>query len=90
MKKYRIKEDILNLIYCGTYAPGEKLPSIRSVAESYGCSITPVVEAYNDLAATHIIESRPCSGYYVSEDYEEHPRLLQHQPIDTYQIELHT
>ncbi len=87
MKKYTIKEDILNLIYCGTYAPGEKLPSIRSVADSYGCSITPVVEAYNDLAAIHIIESRPCSGYYVSEDYEEHPLLLQHRKIDSNWIE---
>ena len=48
-------------------APGEKLPSLRFLARELSVSITTVVQAYSQLAVEGYIESRPQSGYYVSD-----------------------
>ena len=66
-KRDQIKEDIISRIKNGTLTPGEKLPSLREFAKQYGVSITPATNACNDLVAKGWLESRPCSGYYVSE-----------------------
>ena len=60
----QMKEDILS-----HYNIGEKLPSIRKVATQYNLSKTTVESAYTQLYAEGYIESRPKSGYYVSELY---------------------
>lgn len=59
-----IKNDIQN-----NYTIGDKLPSIRKVASLYNLSKTTVESAYAQLYAEGYIESRPKSGYYVSEVY---------------------
>ncbi len=51
------------------YQTGDKLPSIRKVAALYNLSKTTVESAYSQLYAEGYIESRPKSGYYVSELY---------------------
>ena len=51
------------------YQTGDKLPSIRKVATLYNLSKTTVESAYSQLYAEGYIESRPKSGYYVSELY---------------------
>ena len=50
-KTNEIREEILEMIRLGIIGPGEKLPSIRSVAKKYAVSITPVNDAYNSLVA---------------------------------------
>ncbi len=45
-------------------APGAKIPSIRSAAETMRVSKSTVVEAYERLMAEGIIKSRPGSGFY--------------------------
>ena len=47
-------------------APGAKLPSIRSFAETMGVSKSTVVEAYDRLAAEGVIRARRGSGFYVA------------------------
>jgi GntR family transcriptional regulator/MocR family aminotransferase len=59
-----IKDDIIN-----QYAIGEKLPSIRKVANEHNISKTTVEAAYSQLYAEGYVESRPKSGYYVSEAF---------------------
>nr|WP_208420371.1 PLP-dependent aminotransferase family protein [Paenibacillus lupini] len=49
----------------GTYHPGQKLPSVRSAAEVYGCSISTITRAYAELEKRHVIYSVPQSGFYV-------------------------
>ncbi len=49
-----------------TLAPGAKLPSIRTFAETLGISKSTVVEAYDRLAAEGVIRSRRGSGFYVT------------------------
>lgn len=68
VKKYfSILSDMENKIREGQYSPGQKLPSVRSAAESYGCSISTITRAYAELEKRHAIYSIPQSGYYVVE-----------------------
>lgn len=46
------------------YAPGQKL-SENAIAREFGCSRTPVREAFKQLENDHLIEIRPQSGTYV-------------------------
>lgn len=46
---------------------GAKLPSIRKISQEYKISKNTVESAYNQLYAEGYIESRPKSGYYVTE-----------------------
>lgn len=62
-----LKSDILN----GTLARGTKLPSLRKLAKENGISVTTVETAYTQLLVEGYIESRPKSGYYVSETITE-------------------
>ncbi|MFC6653751.1 MULTISPECIES: PLP-dependent aminotransferase family protein [Paenibacillus] len=49
----------------GQYRPGDKLPSVRSASETYGCSVSTILKAYGELERTHTIYSIPQSGYYM-------------------------
>ncbi|RJE86307.1 PLP-dependent aminotransferase family protein [Paenibacillus sp. 1011MAR3C5] len=68
MKKYfLILSDMENKIRQGLYIPGQKLPSIRSSAETYGCSMSTITRAYAELEKRHAIYSVPQSGFYMVE-----------------------
>lgn len=47
------------------FAPGDRMPSLRSCARGRGVSIPTVNEAYRLLEDRGLVESRPRSGYYV-------------------------
>lgn len=53
-------------ILSGTFRIGDKLPSIRSVQQLYKVSLNTAKQAFIALEAKSLIESRPKSGYYVS------------------------
>ncbi len=57
-----IKEDI----QAGLLAPGEKLPSKRSLAEHNGVSVITVENAYGQLIQEGYVVSRQRSGYFVA------------------------
>lgn len=44
---------------------GEKLPSVRSLSQEQGISISTAYKAYVQLEINGLIEARPKSGYYV-------------------------
>ncbi|MWB94159.1 aminotransferase class I/II-fold pyridoxal phosphate-dependent enzyme [Flavobacterium sp. GA093] len=54
----QIKSGVLNV--------GDKLPSIREVCAETGYSMSTVSKAYYEIESRSLIESRPQSGYYVS------------------------
>lgn len=62
----RIMQVVQQRIASRLLAPGSKLPSIRSFAETMAVSKSTVVEAYDRLAAEGIIQSRRGSGFYVA------------------------
>ncbi len=53
-------------ILSGTLRIGDKLPSIRSVQKIYNVSLNTAKQAFFELEAKSLIESRPKSGYFVS------------------------
>ncbi|MFF2090584.1 PLP-dependent aminotransferase family protein [Paenibacillus sp. NPDC058174] len=68
MKKYlAIITDMEQQIAEGAFKQGQKLPSVRSAAKGYGCSMSTVIRAYEELERRHAIYSIPQSGYYVVE-----------------------
>jgi DNA-binding transcriptional MocR family regulator len=60
---------IEDLAESGKLRPGSRLPSIRSLAEQYSCSLNTVIKAYNELEFSHKIYAVNKSGYYLVEDF---------------------
>lgn len=56
---------IAYLIGEGTYRPGERIPSIRTLSRQLQVSVNTVKEAYALLENRRVVEARPQSGYYV-------------------------
>ncbi|WP_310829939.1 aminotransferase-like domain-containing protein [Paenibacillus pedocola] len=68
MRKYdKVLMEMEQQISGGSYRSGHKLPSVRSAAARYGCSVSTVIRAYRELEQKHVIYSIPQSGYYVVE-----------------------
>lgn len=57
--------DLAEQIRQGLYRPGDKMPSVRHLANDKGVSVATAVSAYYQLEAMGYIESRPKSGFYV-------------------------
>ncbi|MBA1148409.1 PLP-dependent aminotransferase family protein [Ectothiorhodospiraceae bacterium WFHF3C12] len=49
----------------GVYGVGERMPSLRAVAERYGVSLSTAVQAFLQLEDEGVVVSRPRSGYFV-------------------------
>lgn len=62
----QLYDSIKASILSGDAVPGEKMPSLRKLADDLDLSITTVQQAYSQLAVEGYIESRPQSGYYVN------------------------
>ncbi|MGY3211917.1 aminotransferase-like domain-containing protein [Mucilaginibacter sp. HD30] len=54
---------------------GDKLPSLRVICERYGVSQSTALQAYYQLEAKSLIESRPRSGYFVYRSPKHHLSL---------------
>ena len=54
---------------------GDKLPSVRVLSEEYGISMGTAFQAYYQLEAKGLVESRPKSGYYVRFNNKRFPEL---------------
>ncbi len=61
----RIVEDLKRMIDEGEVRPGERLPSIREVAERYACNKLTAQKAFDLLAAAGFVDNRQGSGSYV-------------------------
>ncbi|NPC91480.1 PLP-dependent aminotransferase family protein [Bacillus sp. WMMC1349] len=66
MQKYvELMNQLQSLIESRFYKEGDKLPSIRILAEQHSLSKSTVIRALNELEKQHMIYSVPKSGYYV-------------------------
>ncbi len=61
----RIVADIIGKINNGTYMPGEKLPVDRDLATYYGCSLTPVKYAMDELSIRGYVDRQQGRGTFV-------------------------
>ena len=62
----RLANDLSDQISHGYYRPGDRLLSVRKMAEVRGLSITTILNAYQELENRDVITALPQSGYYVS------------------------
>lgn len=60
-----VAEQVLNAIQNGVYAPGDRLPPERALAEQMSVSRNSVREALSALELSNILEARVGSGTYV-------------------------
>ena len=67
----QIYELIKGEILSGALPKGTKLPSLRKLAQENDISVTTVETAYTQLLVEGYIESRPKSGYFVSDGISE-------------------
>lgn len=65
-KYFNLYCDIKNKIISGEFAPCEKLPSKRVMADMSGCSLITVERAYSMLSDEGYILPRERSGYFVN------------------------
>lgn len=61
----KIVDDIRGGIESGIFERGDKLPSLRSTAAKYNCSVSVAIQAYSELECQGIVESVEKSGYFV-------------------------
>jgi DNA-binding transcriptional MocR family regulator len=63
--RYRdIAEQLERTLRSGVYAPGVRLPSVRSLCRTWDASITTVVAAYHLLERRGLVEARAQSGHF--------------------------
>jgi len=55
----------------GALRPGERLPSVRRLAEERAVSVATVVQAYGVLEGAGLVEARPKSGFFVRRRTDE-------------------
>ncbi|MEP2298590.1 MAG: winged helix-turn-helix domain-containing protein, partial [Kangiellaceae bacterium] len=51
----------------GKWLAGEKIPSIRTLSQSYDCSKNTVIRALQSLEASGAISAREKVGYFVNQ-----------------------
>jgi DNA-binding transcriptional MocR family regulator len=64
----QIRDHIGRLIRAGALQPGDRLPSIRTMAEDVQVNKLTVIEAYGVLEADGLIHARPGAGYFVNSE----------------------
>lgn len=62
---HQLADQIQELIRAGTLRAGDRVPSVRRLSHQQGVSVATVLQAYQRLEDSGIIEARPQSGYYV-------------------------
>lgn len=62
----RLRERILAGIYAGRLDPGDRLLSIRALAEEFDADHRTIAKAYRTLADEDLVRIRPRSGVYVA------------------------
>lgn len=65
-----LREQIATALHLGQLVPGDRLPSIREIAETFGISPYEAVRTYRALEAEGYVETRSRSGIYVAPHHE--------------------
>lgn len=70
---------IQTLVTTGALKRGDRLPSVRDMAQQQGVSLATVLQAYRLLEDQRLIEARPRSGYFVALHQAALPRSASRQ-----------
>jgi len=70
-KQNRIQHYIVNLIHSGIAGVGEKLPTLRQIADIMGVNMSTALVSYESLISLGIVENRARSGYFALTNDED-------------------
>jgi GntR family transcriptional regulator len=70
----QIIEQVKLGVATGALAPGDALPSVRSLAEQNVVNANTVIKAYAELVREGVLESHHGKGYYVAEKRQIYTR----------------
>ena len=72
----QVKEGLRHLMVCGAIQPGEKLPSVRSLAASLAINPNTIQRAYEALEQEGYLQAVPGKGCFVAqrEDVDQNRR----------------
>ena len=62
----QLRRQVIDAVTDGALAPGDKLPTVRGLAEQLGLAATTVARAYRELEQDEVIETRGRAGSFVS------------------------
>lgn len=79
----QVMDQIRQRIAVGDWAPGQEIPSIRSLAAAIRVSVITVKRAYMELEREGLIVTRQGKGSYVAEDIRLGPKL-QRQELEAH------
>ncbi|MBD0335379.1 MAG: PLP-dependent aminotransferase family protein [Cyanobacteria bacterium Co-bin13] len=70
----QLRNSISHLIRSGGLQPGDRLPSIRQMAEAANVNKLTVVEAYSVLEADGLIQARQGAGFFITQPAQRSPK----------------
>lgn len=64
----QVKRQITQLVADGVLAPGDKLPTVRRLADDLGLAPNTVARAYRELEAAGVVDTRGRAGTFITGD----------------------
>ncbi len=64
----QVKRQVAEAVASGDLKPGDKLPTVRRLAEELGLAPNTVARAYRELEAAGVVDTRGRAGTFVSGD----------------------
>jgi DNA-binding transcriptional regulator YhcF (GntR family) len=62
----QLRVQVLAAVHSGDLAPGDKLPTVRRLAEDLGLAANTVARAYRELERAEVIETRGRNGSFIA------------------------
>jgi len=70
----QLKQQIAQARSDGRYAPGDRLPPVRSLATAVGLAANTVARAYRELEEAGVIETRGRAGSFITASADTAPK----------------
>ena len=67
----QVRQQVTAQVEAGTLVPGDRLPTVRGLAEELGIAANTVARAYRELESAGVIETRGRAGSFVTGDEVE-------------------
>ncbi|WP_449278971.1 GntR family transcriptional regulator [Leucobacter sp. GX24907] len=77
--KHQLHRWVIEGVAAGRLKPGQKLPTIRALAERLGLAVNTVAGAYRSLEEAGVVEGRGRSGTFIA--FDDDPLEAQAQEI---------
>jgi GntR family transcriptional regulator len=78
----QIVEAVKYRVACGELGTGDKLPSIRSLADELQINARTVVKAYDDLAHCGLVVMRQGQGVFIAPQNDGLPRKVRRKALE--------